>query len=200
MLSYNELIHPSDERVKNILEAGKKHFTKYGFRKASIGQICRDAELSKPTFYKYFSSKETLFFSVLVYDVPNQFAEFIQKSPHVDSAADKLSLYLRASERYLSSNPMIKQIMKHNPQLRRSWSAHPLNYEGYLNTVDLIEEIIKEGLQKGEFEVADIRRTAHVIALATILFALYEPDLAPVSDSISDSELLFELLKYGIKK
>jgi len=54
------------EAIKNyILEKAKKVFSEKGFEKATMKDISIASEISKPTLYNYFSSKEKLFFSVL---------------------------------------------------------------------------------------------------------------------------------------
>jgi AcrR family transcriptional regulator len=40
-----------------IIESARKLFWKYGFRKVSIEEICRDAKTSKMTFYRFFPNK-----------------------------------------------------------------------------------------------------------------------------------------------
>jgi AcrR family transcriptional regulator len=48
-----------------ILEKGKELFWKYGLKRVSIEEICREAGISKMTFYKYFPNKNELAFTIL---------------------------------------------------------------------------------------------------------------------------------------
>ncbi|MFO7576023.1 MAG: TetR/AcrR family transcriptional regulator [Bacteroidales bacterium] len=43
-----------------LLETGRKLFWKYGFKRVSIDEICREAEVSKMTFYRCFKNKTEL--------------------------------------------------------------------------------------------------------------------------------------------
>lgn len=53
------------EVVKNLLfENGKALFIKYGLKKTSIDDIVQACEISKGTFYKFFHSKEELYFEI----------------------------------------------------------------------------------------------------------------------------------------
>lgn len=45
---------------EQILNAAKKLFTKYGFKKVSMDEIASEAGVTKKTVYTYFSSKEEL--------------------------------------------------------------------------------------------------------------------------------------------
>ncbi|MFO7933028.1 MAG: TetR/AcrR family transcriptional regulator [Bacteroidales bacterium] len=49
--------HPKREQ---ILQTGKVLFWKFGFRRVTIEELCKEAGVSKMTFYKYFSNKMDL--------------------------------------------------------------------------------------------------------------------------------------------
>ena len=50
----------SNPKRQQILETGKDLFWKFGFTRVSIEEICKEAGVSKMTFYKYFSNKMEL--------------------------------------------------------------------------------------------------------------------------------------------
>jgi AcrR family transcriptional regulator len=50
----------SKTKLDNLLEAGKKLFWKYGFKRVSIDEICREAGISRMTFYRFFENKTDL--------------------------------------------------------------------------------------------------------------------------------------------
>jgi len=45
---------------EQILKTGKELFWKYGFRRVTIEEICKEASVSKMTYYKFFSNKMDL--------------------------------------------------------------------------------------------------------------------------------------------
>lgn len=47
-------------KKRQIMDAGKKLFWKYGFKRVTVEEICADAGVSKMTYYKYFSNKMEL--------------------------------------------------------------------------------------------------------------------------------------------
>ena len=155
--------------------------------------------MSKPTFYKYFDKKETLFFAVLIYLGRGFFTAYAKRIKGLDKASEKLAAYLETMEEYLHSNPLFTETFVHNPDLRKSWSGNPLSIESYLYGVDFIEKIILEGIASDEFRAADPRRIAHVISLTTILFSLFEPEMTGATKK-SDASFLFDLLQRGIIK
>jgi len=50
----------STPKRKQILKTGKELFWKHGFKRVTIEEICSAANVSKMTFYKYFSNKMEL--------------------------------------------------------------------------------------------------------------------------------------------
>lgn len=48
--------HPSKKRAR-IIETAEALFNRYGIKRVRVEEICRDAGVSKMTFYKYFSNK-----------------------------------------------------------------------------------------------------------------------------------------------
>ena len=49
-----------DQKLKEIVIAAKKLFWKFGFKRVTIEEVCREANVSKMTFYKHFKNKMEL--------------------------------------------------------------------------------------------------------------------------------------------
>lgn len=55
------------ENIRNGLrEACKESWTRYGYKKTSVDELCRQTGISKGSFYLFFDSKESLFCEVLL--------------------------------------------------------------------------------------------------------------------------------------
>jgi AcrR family transcriptional regulator len=54
------------QRIQSILDAAKKTFFSKGYIKATMDEIALEAEVSKPTVYTYFKTKDELFFSLML--------------------------------------------------------------------------------------------------------------------------------------
>ena len=50
----------SNPKKEQILRAGKDLFWKFGFRRVTVEEICKEAGVSKMTFYKHFTNKVDL--------------------------------------------------------------------------------------------------------------------------------------------
>jgi len=65
------------EKRRQIVEGAVRVFTSVGFDAASMSDIAREANVSKPTLYVYFSSKEQLFASVCAERRDRSIAELV---------------------------------------------------------------------------------------------------------------------------
>jgi len=57
--------HPKSKKYLQILESAHKLFWAHGIKRVSIEEVCRHAQVSKMTFYKYFSNKDDLALTVV---------------------------------------------------------------------------------------------------------------------------------------
>ncbi|HCM14581.1 MAG TPA: hypothetical protein DHW79_01305, partial [Candidatus Cloacimonas sp.] len=60
------LLDPNmSSKHKDLILMAVKLFHRYGFSKVSVEEICREARVSKVTFYRYYKSKDELIVSIL---------------------------------------------------------------------------------------------------------------------------------------
>ena len=85
---------------ENLLACAKKHFLDYGYERASIREICKDAHVTNGAFYNHFEDKEALF-GALVEPVVQTVTEMYSDSVvrHFELArADELNQLWKLSE------------------------------------------------------------------------------------------------------
>ncbi len=152
-------------RKEKIIDVAKKLIGHYGFRKTTMEDIARSAGLAKATLYHYFTSKEDILRAII-----NQEGEILRKKLqdviNKDISAEdkireytytrfhylqKLALYYKTlSEEYYSQIPFIEQE-------RRRFDLFEL---------DMIEQILREGIDQGKFEIPDPRLYAYILLQA----------------------------------
>ena len=85
---------------EKLLACAKKHFLEFGFERASIREICKDANVTNGAFYNHFADKEALFGSLVesvVQTIQKIYSESIDK--HFDLVkTDELKNLWRLSE------------------------------------------------------------------------------------------------------
>ncbi|OQX98966.1 MAG: hypothetical protein B6I20_10440 [Bacteroidetes bacterium 4572_117] len=66
------------DKYHDIIKTGKRLFWKYGIKRVTIEEICKDASVSKMTFYKFFTNKIELAKTILDIVYKESLTEFDQ--------------------------------------------------------------------------------------------------------------------------
>ena len=74
-----------------IMEAAEVLFLKYGFRRVAVDEICRNAGVSRKTFYVYFANKEAVMIQLLDEIISTLTGEFVEIMNGNASFADKMA-------------------------------------------------------------------------------------------------------------
>lgn len=87
------------ENIKRSLrEACKQSWTKHGYKKTSVDDLCRQTAISKGAFYLFFESKEALFCEVLCSvqeQICNAASEVVERHKDKYGVAEALKLIYR---------------------------------------------------------------------------------------------------------
>jgi AcrR family transcriptional regulator len=66
LVSQKRRTREKEQRIQGILEAARKVFSEKGYLKATMEEIAWEAEVTKPTVYLYFKTKDDLFYSLML--------------------------------------------------------------------------------------------------------------------------------------
>ena len=170
----------SEERKTQILAAATKVFTERGFADARMDDIVTEAGLSKGALYWYFDSKDAIIISILdqIFDYETgHVRELLERE---NSAKLKLEVFIET---------MVKDLEKMKPLMpiffdfwslsMRKKTINQAIKKYYQRFLDLIEPIIEDGIEQGEFRPVNVKETAVAIGAmyeGTILFYVYFPD------------------------
>ena len=151
------------EKVIAILDTAKKMFGRYGLRKTSIDEIARMARVAKGTIYNYFGSKDQVYLEVLRREV-NEIMEKVSFSVDQEiSPNDKLATFARAKFKYMRQAINILNLDREGTENLLP-NAEEIRSDFFEREVNLIQSILKEGIEKGVFHIHDILLTAKAIA------------------------------------
>src|SRR4051812_24601275 len=96
------------ERKDCILEAAVKAFSRFGFKKASVDEIARDAGVAKGTVYLACESKEDLFYQALHREVREWVGEISRMIDPRVPADQTLALIAHLGVDQVDSKPLIR--------------------------------------------------------------------------------------------
>ena len=135
-------------KKSSIVEAGRKLFFKYGFRRVSIGEICKEAKVSRVTYYKYFPDKESLFKSLVdeLYAVNmSKFKELIQGNASFESAAKEM-FFFKMDTMCRTGDEFIKDLLSFEKDTALGKYFQDKNEESFL----FMKKIYREAQRKCE--------------------------------------------------
>jgi AcrR family transcriptional regulator len=144
-----------DQRRSAILKAARKLFFEKGFRYVTVENIARKAELSKGSIYLYFSSKGEIYTQILLNDID----KFNKKSSLIfqngKSAAELVMDFAFIYVDFFLNDRELFRIMMtfmlHTEDMNLAETVNQHIIEVTNNTVKIIETILQQGIEKGEF-------------------------------------------------
>ena len=107
---------PAQQRARRrLLDAAREHFARFGYRRANIGDIARDAGLGKGTVYLHFSSKQALLLACGA-------QEKLRLLPELEGVlelpeADRLEAYLEAYLRFVLIAPISRALLADDTEM-----------------------------------------------------------------------------------
>lgn len=66
MICQQRRTREKNQRIQSILEAAQRVFSAKGYMKSTMDEIAMEAEVTKPTVYLYFKTKDDLFFTLML--------------------------------------------------------------------------------------------------------------------------------------
>jgi len=85
----------NNKKYRAILHKSRELFWKYGFRRVTIDEICREAKTSKMTFYKFFPNKLELARTVFDHEVDKGLQKFREILKEDSSPSEKMEKMLK---------------------------------------------------------------------------------------------------------
>ena len=159
------------------MKAAIGRFSNFGYAAASVDEICKDAGVSKGTFYHHFESKQALFLALLdgwlqtidtaievsrAKPVPDTFLQMTEAYPYIfDSAGQNLPMFL---EFWLQAS-----------RDKKIWQASIAPYRRYHK---YFTSLIRRGVAEGSLAKVDPDITARMIvamAMGLLLQGLLDP-------------------------
>lgn len=161
-----------EKKREIILQIARKLFARYGLKKTSVDDIAAEAKISKATIYYYFKSKQEIFKTVVDREwaiLRNAVREAIsrEKSPQKKLRAFILTRmsYMRKLENLHGvTKDIVTELL---PDLEKIRESH------FMEEMNIIKEILSEGVKKGIFGGKKIGLTS--LAMVSALKGLEYP-------------------------
>ncbi|KGR76838.1 TetR/AcrR family transcriptional regulator [Ureibacillus sinduriensis] len=154
-------------KYKQIIDAAVIAIAENGYHQAQISKIAKQAGVADGTIYLYFKNKEDILISVFQ-EKMGVFVESLQEIiSNGESSSDKLSKMIDnhfnvlANDRHLATVTQL-ELRQSNKEIRLKINSILKEY------LKLLDEILIEGMFKGEFNSAMDVRIARQMVFGTI--------------------------------
>lgn len=186
-------------KQKQIIEAARKLFYKYGFKRVSVDEIAKEAKITKRTLYKYFKSKEEILeyfineelekMESMIKDIEAQNLEFL------DSIHQALYKLLKYKKEHVFLNRIIEEIdVFNNPILIKDLKIIDKKIQNY------ILQRLNLAIQKGYTQVENPEVTAFLIYKMYIALIFdWNEDNSKLDETVVANQIL-NILKYGLAR
>jgi AcrR family transcriptional regulator len=188
---------------KEILQSAEKVFAEKGFFQTTMNEIADVAEFGTGTLYKYFKSKEELYFTLIDEKVEEinhlAKAEFSKKS----SAMERIKKALELQFNFIENNRDFFRIYI-SERSRFEWTVKDDLGKGIHDKmvayIKSLAQVIKEGRKEGEFKSMEPIDLAHALVgmINSFVFEwLISPEPYPL---ISKLDVVLEIFLGGTQR
>jgi len=160
-----------------ILEVSCDLFFSKGYKNTKIIEIAEAANIGKGTFYEYFKSKEALLVELLStkFETDKQKIEAITSSNI--SQAEKIKSFFQLEIESMVNNGASNNVLAQemiSPGFRTSDEIMRLIHKMFIHKYDFLENVITEGIKKGEFKKVESSLATTALLGAISFYAAFK--------------------------
>ncbi len=190
-------------RRADILSAAEKVFAAKGFYGSSMDEIARKAEFGTGSLYKYFKGKKDLYFS-LIDEKVEEITRLARTELRKDkSSIDKLESMLHLQLTFIQRNRDFFKIYI-SERNRFEWTIKDdLGkgvHEKFMGYIHDLEEVMHQGIERGQFKAMDPRDMAHAFVGIVNSF-MFEWIMSPKAYSlVSKAPIIMDIFFQGVRR
>lgn len=141
------------EKRAQIFAAAEPLLERFGFRKTTVEEICREAGISKRTYYELFNDKADLLMQMLMFLIERSVGRWEAALTPEMTAIDKLDLYIKGYEEMGRAHPVFHHCL-HEPDVKE-YTKDFMKHEEAQQMIAALERVVAEGIRKGELREMD---------------------------------------------
>jgi len=180
-----------------ILEGALRVFSQKGFHGATVEEVAEVAGVGKGTVYLYFGSKTDLFVSVVEEKLKELQEVVVERLENIEGACAKLTESIKLHWEFFNrSREFVKVILSDLSGLEKELDER--TREARAEFIGVLESVISEGINCGEFKDIEPRMAAYAIEGA-ISFVAFESLVSRINvPSIPDVSQLVDFCLNGL--
>lgn len=189
------MLTQSEIKYRRLMEKAEELFVRRGYKAVTMDKIARKAGISKMTIYGHFSSKEELFLEVVLSLMDRSYLFIENKIKEISGVLGKIDFLMgfnmETSKDY--------SLAFYHDVMTLPYVKEKLLEEKYRMSKILFEEIINEGVSKGEIRKVNVAFVTDMLIMIIDGFAKkYSNKINNREDRDSIVENFYDFLKYGL--
>ncbi|MRR36101.1 TetR/AcrR family transcriptional regulator, partial [bacterium] len=161
-----------DRKQNAIFKAALKLFAKYGYRKTTVDEVAAAVGMSKGNIYFYVSSKRDLY-EKTVGNALQEWRDNVGAAvAETEDIVDKFSVMSQLSFEYLVDQEDLRTVLINDPDIFSLTHREDRFYEINLGAMQLVRDIISQGIAEGRFLEVDVDHTAELFFSIYIMFLI----------------------------
>ncbi len=149
--------------LEAILEAARRRYVRFGPRKTTMGEVAREAGCSRTTLYAHFPSKRELYTGLLERETETFLRELEAAVASSRSARGKLREIFEATVRSYAGAPVLHGALAGDDEMALERVARPVVESHEKRVVDLLREVLEEGIAEGTLRPVDAGAVSYVM-------------------------------------
>ncbi|MBX9825882.1 MAG: TetR/AcrR family transcriptional regulator [Xanthobacteraceae bacterium] len=192
----------SEETRARLLEAADALFRRLGFAKTTVADIASELGMSPANVYRFFPSKNAIVQALCQRCLGELEAKIWAIARGREPASERLTRLVREVLAYHKENLLVEARVSDLVQfaMQESWGAIMAHKEVHRTVIELI---LRDGIEAGDFEPVDPKETSKIIQRALVGYChplLLEQGLQEGHDLESESQAVLRLLLRGISQ
>jgi AcrR family transcriptional regulator len=159
----------SDETRARILEVAEERFRRIGYHKTSVADIASELGMSPANVYRFFPSKDAINESICG-RVVNEVADIASAIARTNAPAKKKLGQLLTAVHHHHKVILVKARPMHELIVTATQDNWPIIKAHIERMVTILEAIIRDGDEAGEFDVEDAAQAARAVRSAFMPF------------------------------
>jgi AcrR family transcriptional regulator len=161
-----------DLRQNEIFHAALKLFARFGYQKTTVDDVASAVGMSKGNVYFYVSSKRALYEKTVSMALLQWRDTVGAAVAQTGDVVEKFSIMAKLSFEYLVGHEDLRAVLMKDPGIFSLTPREDRFYEINLGAMQLIKDIIEQGIAEGRFLSVDVDHTAELFFSIYIMFLI----------------------------
>jgi AcrR family transcriptional regulator len=150
----------TDEKLEEILEAASRVFSERDFHEVLIDEIAEAGGIGKGTVYRYFRTKEDLYFATILHGLDRLDGVLLAALPQEASPTKRLERLAREILKFFWKQRSLLMLLYRDERSLRA--RHGGLRERHERLVRLVQAIILDGIERREYRGVDTHTAAEI--------------------------------------